>query len=209
MMTGREIGERFIRAVQITEHIYGDGPTKTRAAWMDVIHSQADKNGWGAERIEAERKAFWNSINNAPKPWEISEAEETLSWVSFVDKEDERLALMAWSRCMATEAIFKDWCKANSIASETGRRRKERAILRIMLAKGRKPLQHNDIDVESLLPDEPILGDKTVILADDAPLFWRDQSSKPLACNFDTDLAGFDWAQKRNELRRKRETAAR
>lgn len=209
MMTGREIGERFIRAVQITEHLYNVGPTKTKAAWMDVIHSHADRNGWGAERIEAERKAFWNSINNAPKPWEVSEAEKTLSWTAFIEKEDERRALMAWARCMATEAIFKDWCKDNNIVPETGRRRKERAILRIMLAIDRKPLQHNDIDVDTLLPDEPISGDKTDILADDAPRFWREQSAKPLGCNFDTDLAGFDWAQKRNEIRRKREAAAR
>lgn len=208
-MTGREIGERFIRAVQIIEGLYHVGPGNTRGAWVAVPYTQADKNGWGSERLADERRAFWNSINRAPRPWEITEAEETQGWLSLVPNKDERSALISWARCMALGAIFKDWCKQQGIHPETGRRRKERAILRILLAFSRKPLQHNENDLFSLLPDTPEISDKSVNIAEDAPTSWMAENAKPMACDFDSELQDFSWAQKRNEIRRQREARKR
>lgn len=208
MITGREIGERFIRAVQIMEGLYRVGPGGGGSAWFDIPYTQSDKNGWGSERLAAERQAFWNSINNAPKPWEISQAEETMGWLSHVPAESERRCLTSWARCMAMEGTFKDWCKREGIHPETGRRRKERAILRILLALTRKPLQHNEIDVSTLLPDTPEIGDKSINIDNDAPKNWMAEGAKPMACDFDTDLGGFDWATKQNERRRQREKRA-
>lgn len=204
MMSGREIGERFIRSVQIIEKLYRVGPSQGRAAWVEVPYTQADKNGWGSARLAAERKAFWNSINRAPKAWEITEAEETQGWLFHVPDESERLCLVSWARCMATNAFFKDWCKAQGFSSETGRRRKERAILRILLALDRKALQHNEIDVSSLLPDQPEMGHKDVNMADDAPRYWRADDAKPV-CGFDEGLQNFDWAKAQWERRKARE----
>jgi hypothetical protein len=208
MMTGREIGERFIRAVQIMEGLYSIGPGGGSGSWIAIPYTQADKNGWGSERLAAERQAFWNSINNAPKPWEISQAEETLGWLSFVTKEDERVCLTSWARCMATDSIFKQWCKRADIHPETGRRRKERAILRILLALDRKALQNNDIDVSDLLPDTPEIGDKHVNIAEDAT-YWRRDDARPSACDFDRTLERFDWAEAQNAKRRQREAKRR
>lgn len=208
MMTGRDIGERFIRAVQIMERLYSVGPSQGKAAWVEVPYTQADKNGWGSERLAAERQAFWNSINRSPRPWEVSEAEETQLWLSHVDDESERLCLVSWARCMATKEIFKDWCKRQGIHPETGRRRKERAILRILLALSRKPLQHNEIDIDTLLPDTPETGHKDVNIAEGATA-WQAPDSRPLACDFDTDLSGFSWAEEQNARRRQREQRKR
>jgi hypothetical protein len=208
MITGREIGERFIRAVQIIERLYYVGPRQGKSAWVDVPYTQADKNGWGTERLADERRAFWNSINRAPKPWEISEAEETQGWLAYVEDESERLCLISWARCMATKVFFKDWCKRQGIHPETGRRRKERAILRILLRITRKPLQHNEIDLSSMLPDTPETGHKDVNIGEGATA-WMAENSRPMACDFDTDLDGFDWAKKRNEMRRAREAKRR
>lgn len=208
MMTGREIGERFIRAVQIMEGLYSVGPSKGSSAWMAIPYTQADKNGWGSERLAGERQAFWNSINNSPKPWEVSEAEETIGWLAYISDEEERLCLTAWARCMASENFFKDWCKSRSIHVETGRRRKERAILRILLALDRKTLQHNEIDLSALLPDMPEMGDKYVNITE-LPTSWQAPDARPMACYFDTDLAGLDWADKRNKRRQQRDYQAR
>lgn len=209
MITGREIGERFIRAFEIQEQEVRIGPKGDGNAWVATAYTADDMKGWGANRLADERKAFWR-LNRTARPWEVSEAQDTMGWLSLVPAEDERRALLNWAMCMADRGSrqtlsFKAWCLAENIHAETGRRRKERAVLRIMLGLGRKPLQHNEIDVECLLPDNPVLGDKTVMVADDAPRFWRDQAAKPMACNFDTDLNGFNWAEKRNEMRRKRE----
>lgn len=208
MITGRDIGERFIRAVQIMEGLYSVGPSQGKSAWVDIPHTQADKNGWGSERLAQERQAFWNSLNRSPRPWEVSEAEETLGWLSFVEKEEERLCLTAWARCMAKNGIFKDWCKRNDIHPETGRRRKERAILRILLVLDRKPLLHNENDIDTLLCDAPETGHKSINIGEGATT-WMGEDSRPLRCYFDTDLDGFDWATKRNELRRQREARKR
>lgn len=209
MITGREIGERFIRAVQIMEGLYSIGPSRGGSAWIAIPYTQADKNGWGSERLAGERMAFWNSINNAPKPWEVSEAEETLGWLSYVGDEHERQALSSWARCMALGRIFKDWCKADGIHPETGRRRKERAILRIMLYLDRKSSQHNEIDICALLPDAPEISDKYANIAEDGPTHWQTEDAKPLACNFDRTLQRFDWADKQNARRRQRDAEKR
>jgi len=209
MITGRDIGERFIRSVQIIEKLYSVGPSQGGSAWVEVPYTQADKNGWGSERLAAERQAFWNSINRAPKPWEITEAEETQSWLEFVPSEAERLCLVSWARCMALGQFFKDWCKRQGIHPETGRRRKERAVLRILLAKQGKPLQHNENIVLSLLPDTPELGHKCSIIGEVDETHWRAETAKPLACYFDTDLNGLDWSDAQNQRRREREAKKR
>lgn len=210
MITGREIGERFIRAVQIMEGLYHVGPGGGSGSWMAIPYTQADKNGWGSERLAAERQAFWNSINNSPRPWEVTEAEETMGWLSYVDKQDERLCLAAWARCMATDSIFKDWCKLSDIHPETGRRRKERAILRILLHFNRKAVQHSEIDVMALLPDEAQSGHKGVSIGEEGLKHWLTEGARPTTLHFDTDLINcFDWAEKQKARRRQRDQQAR
>ncbi len=203
MITGREISERFIRAVQIMEGLYHVGPAGGGASWIAVPYTQADKNGWGSERLAAEREAFWNSINNAPRPWEVTEAEQTIGWLSIVSDEQERLALTSWARCMAKGGIFKDWCKKVGIHPETGRRRKERAIVRILLSFTRNPLQHNENSINEMLPDTPVLGDNCVNIGEEGQRVWRADDAVPL--HFDESLRDFSWAVAQNERRRQRE----
>lgn len=203
-MNGRDIGERFIRAVEISEGWYSDRPSSGSNAWVAYPYTQADKNGWGTERLAEERKAFWNDMNRSPKPWEVTQAEETLSWLRLVDCEEERKCLLGWARCMASKHFFKDWCKERGIHPETGRRRKERAILRILLAFNCWVSQHNEIDVSGLLPDTPENGHIDVNIGEGARA-WMSPETRPMACDFDTDVAGFNWAEKRNQIRRDRE----
>lgn len=208
MFTGREIGERFIRAVQIMEGLYSGSPRGAGSSWIAIPYTQADKNGWGSERLAAERQAFWNSISRSPRPWEVTEAEETLTWLSYVPDEEERLCLTSWARCMASERIFKDWCKDRGIHPETGRRRKERAILRIMLFLDRKSPQHNEIDISTLLPDTAENGYKGVNIGEEAT-HWIAEGARPMACDFDVGLQTFSWAEKQNERRRQRDAEKR
>lgn len=207
-MDGREIAERFIRAAEIAEASAAVGPRRLRAAWVDYAHSHADKNGWGTERLAEERRDFWNALNRVPSAREISEAEETQAWLGFVTDQGERLCLLAWAKCMATKAIFRDWCAGAGIHPETGRRRKERAILRIMLALDARMSSAEDTDVARLLPDTP----ESVAPADaniEGVTAWMADGNRPLAADFDTALDNFDWARKQNERRRAREKRAR
>jgi len=207
-MHGREIAERFIRAAEIIEASGAVGPRRVRAAWVDDAHSHADKNGWGTERLAEERRDFWAALNRVPSAREISEAEETQAWLGFVTDEGERLCLLAWAKCMATKAIFRDWCAKAGIHPETGRRRKERAILRILMALDARVSAAEDIDVATLLPDMPEKGappDENI----EGVTAWMAESNRPLAADFDTALDNFDWARKQNERRRVREKRKR
>jgi hypothetical protein len=203
MMDAKEIQERFIRAAEIgryREHV--GGPARDGNCWLPIIHTQKDMNGWGSERLKEERDRFWKGFA-APQAWEISEAEETLGWIPHVIKKDERRALLAWADCMATKRVFQDWCEREGITRETGRRRKERAILRIMLALTRKPLQHNENLIQSMLHDEPDLVHKT-----DTMQVWRADDAKPI-CGFDLGLCDFSWAEAQNAKRRERQANKR
>lgn len=203
MMDAKEIQERFIRAAEIgryREHV--GGPARDGNCWLPIIHTQKDMNGWGSERLKEERDRFWKG-QSVPQSWEISAAEETLGWLSNITDENERRALMAWADCMATKRVFQDWCEREGISRETGRRRKERAILRIMLALTRKPLQHNENDILDMLHDEPDLVHKT-----DTIRVLRPDDAKPI-CGFDLDLCDFSWAEAQNAKRRQREAAKR
>jgi hypothetical protein len=207
-MDGREIAERFIRAAEIAEVSAAVGPRRVRAAWVDYAHSHADKTGWGTERLAQERRDFWAALNRVPSARAISEAEETQTWLGFVTSESERLCLLAWARCMATKAIFQDWCADAGIHPETGRRRKERAILRILLALDAEVSPVGDIDVARLLPDTPE-GGEAASEAIDGVTAWMAGDNRPLAADFDTALDNFDWARKQNERRRAREKRRR
>ncbi len=207
-MNEGDIAERFIRAAEIDNMSERVGPRHLKAQSMQYLHTQADKNGWGSERLAEERKDFWNSIARRVTAREISEAEETRTWARMIDRDCDRAALLNWANCMASDGIFKDWCRSAGIHPETGRRRKDRAIICILLALGRKPLQHNEIDLSGVLRGGPEIGDKHDIVAEVAT-HWQDADAKPMACYFDTDLSGFDWADKQNERRRQREAKRR
>lgn len=206
MMTGRDIGERFIRAVEISQRAFAsDGPKIPRkAAWIEFAPTHADKTGWGTEALAQERKAFWNAISNTPTARQIGEAEETQSWLRFIPDDRERECLVRWAHCQATKAFFKDWCKSAGIHPETGRRRKERAILRILISLSCGTLQHNEIDVSAMLPDDPETGHKSSIIGE-GTTHWIADDGRPMACDFDSALGNFDWAEKQNERRRQRE----
>ena len=210
-MNEGDIAERFIRAAEIDRMDERVGPKHLKAQAMPYVHTQADKNGWGGERLAEERKEFWERLGRRVSPREMSEAEETKRWLALVKNSDERAALINWADCMAGDGHFKDWCFARGIHPETGRRRKDRAVLRILLAIGCKPLQHNDFTVSEGLLDHPDLSDIPVNIRDDAPRTFAEISpgAKPMRCDFDTDLSGFDWAETQNQRRRERDAKRR
>jgi hypothetical protein len=63
---------------------------------------------------------------------------------------------------------------------------------------------HNQNDIDQVLPCEPEIGHKTSNIE-----VWRPEESKPLACHFDTDIAGLDWAELQKAKRREREARRR
>jgi hypothetical protein len=208
-MNEGEIAERFIRAAEIDRnHHVHVGPAKVKSLALPYAYDFADKAGWGEKRLAEDRAEFWERTAKVPTAREISEAEETRSWIRFVPNEGQRAALLAWAECMAGSRLFKDWCFKKGIHPETGRRRKDRALARISAHLIRRPVQDFDFAGSGVLPGDPEKEDIPAILNEVATRAERVRSwASPDAFQpfGDGSCSDFSWAEKRNERRRQHE----
>jgi len=218
-----EIAELFIRAAEIDratpEHV---GPSQPRSLALPYVHTHADKTGWGkvpgdqlvagADPLAEERKAFWDRIGILPSAHEISELEILQAWLTAIDKEEERRALLAWARSKVGGKAFRRWCfKVEGIHPETGRRRKDRALAKISAKLVRSGSQNGENPGIRVLRSGPEIGHLSDTIAEDAGQrdglnSWvADGAISPFVR--DEPQAAFSWARKRNERRRKKEAA--
>ncbi|MDQ0320030.1 hypothetical protein QO002_002168 [Pararhizobium capsulatum DSM 1112] len=208
-MTREEIIELFIRGAETDRRLPDTArPARLKSQSLPFIHSQADQNGWGGERYEEERASFWDQRSTRLKAEDISAWERCNQLVIFVVDESERRCLWHWSMGRAGGRPFKHWCLDEGIHVETGRRRKDRAISHIALALARNSLQNNETGLLDLLRVGPEIEHIHVNIADVAhELTWRDDGAfSPVAV---PELRDFTWADKRNEMRRQRESERR
>lgn len=219
-----EIAEKFIRAAEIERamqiHV---GPKPLRAQQLPYVHDYADKAGWrkevgdkliaGADPLAEERKAFWERLGVMPSAHEIAELDALYDWLTSTDSDGERRALLAWARSKVGGKSFRRWCfKVEGIHPETGRRRKDRALMKIQAHLGGRPMQHNENPEIRVLHVGAEISDVSATFAEDVgKRDGLDSWLSPDAFTTDFSLthADFSWAAKRNERRRQREAAAR
>jgi hypothetical protein len=202
-MTELEITERLILAAEIegaAGHFNvgpGRGPGYVKAMALPYVHSWADMNGWGKERLKEDEREYQDSVHRQPTPQMVSEAEEALGWYSVVENPDHRHALAAWVGCMADNGrrYFKDWCYRHDISEKTGRKRKNAAIASIRAHLVRSDVQNYDNGSGEGLPDTPETDDVDGRIGD----AWRDG----FCLRSIPEIESFDWADKRNAHRRK------
>lgn len=204
-MTREQIIELFIRAAETDRRLPDTArPARLKAQALPFVHDQADMNGWGGERYQEERAAFWDSRSTRLKTTDISDWEQCNELILLIANESERRCLWHWAISKAGGKPFTRWCRSEGIHVETGRRRKDRAIAQIELAFTRNSLQNNENVRSDLLRVGPEISDIHVNIADVAhKLTWRDDGAfSPVAV---PELRDFSWADKRNEMRRQRE----
>lgn len=211
-----EIAERLIEAAEIENaaHRGRVGPKGAKSMSLPYLHSWADKNGWGAERHKEEEREFWQSIARRPTARQITEAEEALQWFKLVPSTENRHALAAWVRCMAdpNRLHFQDWCKAQGIHRETGRRRKDRALVQILSHLDGSVVQNCNNGSSTLLhsgTENGHISDTVEEVADEEEgrrAWLADGAFTKVLTN---DQNEFKWARKRNERRRKRQAEKR
>lgn len=208
-MTQEEIIELFIRAAETDRRLPDTArPARLKAQSLPYHHDKADMNGWGSERLEEERAAFWEERSTRLKTSEVSAWERANELVALVPNESERRCLWHWAIGKAGGRPFKRWCRDEGIHVETGRRRKDRAISYIALAHVRNPLQNNEIALQSMLRVGPEIDHISVNIDEPShTLTWQDDDAfSPAAV---PELRDFSWAEKRNEMRRQREQRKR
>lgn len=246
-MNIREIQDRLIGAETVMRELSEGrvGPAPLRAQQLPYVHSEADMRNWGhrrgdkrsadpkadACRLRKEdeeaysifRQEFWEQFDPGPTPEDVSVANHVKEWIMLVDDDGERRALQAWVRAMAGGRSFARWCKnIEHIAVMTGRRRKNRAVEKILAQLSGKRGLHDENPEIRVLPVTPEISDVSGTLTSDADGHetglnsWADgEAFQPL---FYTPVKGtrqvetdgdFTWAKRRNEVRRQREARKR
>jgi len=217
-----DIAERFIRAAEVERampvHV---GPMPPRSVQLPYVHDWVDKMGWAKTRgdklkedpLAEERRIFWERMGLRASAQEIAQLEHLREWLLAVPDEGERRALLAWAMSKAGGRKFNRWCfKVEGIHPETGRRRKNRAIARILARFDRNGGQDCNNPANGVLPETPENDHDPATIAEDvseprSPRSWMsDDAFAPFLSEGPFD---FSWAEKRNEIRRQREARRR
>ena len=228
-MNVADIAEKFIRAAEVERAIRVHvGPAPLRAQQLPYVHDHADKTGWGKsplprivkrkkliqgdwldeneDPLADERKRFWERLGMTPTAEEMRELDGLYDILLLVENDEQRRALLAWSRAKAGGKAFRRWCfQVEGIHPETGRRRKDRALTRICAHLVRSDVQNNDNDCSPLLHSGPEISDVSDTVDEDAGKreglnSWAAQDA---AIADIPSLRDFSWAAKRNAHRRK------
>jgi hypothetical protein len=204
-MNEAQIEELFIRAAEVDRKLPNTArPSSVKSMDFGAIHSFADMNQWGEERLH---EAQWSWLD--PENLRLTKNDVGL-WIVSMEViklcpcPDKRRALLAWARTEAGGKSFARWCKkVEGVSRQLGYWRKERAVEQIALTFRRKALLHNDPSPESDFTNGPEISDKTVKLN-----FWRPDDAKPI-CRFDEELEDFSYYERQKEIRRQREARKR
>lgn len=213
-MTEDEIEHRFIQAARTDRARNVNWRPQSYGSTMPAyVHTHVDKAGWRKEHgdkllpedWDAEKRRNANSDRPVVTAADISDLDECERWaIEMVGDERQRRALWNWAQSKAGGRSFKVWCNEEGIATETGRRRKDRAVAQIAHAFACKLLQNNEMSALGVLLEDrlqpylqPTFGSGA---QDTARPSWKTNPDlRPL---HDPDAADFSWAEKRNERRR-------
>jgi hypothetical protein len=208
-MTFAEITELFISAAETDRRLpINVKPAHLKAMAIPYYHDWADMNGWGAERLQEERQAFWDSRSTRLKASDISDWERANELMLHVQNVDQRRCLWNWAIAKAGGKPFNQWCRGEGIIRETGRQRKDRALKAIVSAISVvQTVFNHDKEQLDALPNQPENSYESVII--EHVTAWISPGGRPAACDFDKSLGNFDWAENENAKRRARERKRR
>lgn len=201
-MTPLEIAELFIRGAEVDRRLPQTAkPKELKAQDLPYVHDRADKNGWGDERLHEDRAEFFRSRLSHEQ---VGEWERCMELIKHCPDEDRRRCLWNWAMAQVGGKPFGRWCREQGFHVETGRRRKNRAILEIFAGFHRNNAQNIQMGSFDVLHVAPEKGHIQVTIGDHADsekvLTWRDDFS---LTHGETE-PDFSWAEARNERRRQK-----
>jgi hypothetical protein len=203
-MTAAEIQELFVEAASIDRRLpIQVRPAAVKSLSLPYVYDWSDKLQWGEERLAEERREFWENLSNRLNPNDVTLWERANELIRLVTDQGQRRCLLHWSIARAGGRPFAQWCRHDErIHEETGRRRKDRAVLAIIMQQTGVEMVSTRVDAfKALLPTEAEISDKSIIIEKS----WMSEGAKPMACDFDTDLPGLEWVESQNRRRRERD----
>lgn len=201
-MSPEQIAEIFIQAAETDRRLPNTAqPTKLKAMALPYVHDHTDQNGWGAERYQQERSDFFDAKSTRLTKNEVRTWELAMELIKLVPSAKNRRALSAWATAKAGGMSLSRWSRTvEHVHPVTTQRRAKAAISRIHQTLCSNGDLHNGNRSIEVLPQEPEISDKKHNIE-----VWRPDESRPLRCDFDTDIAGREWAEIQNEKRRERQ----
>jgi hypothetical protein len=203
-MLHKEIAELFIHAAEVDRRLPDTArPARLKAQSLPYVHDYLDQAGWGGQRYEEERLAFWEARSIRLQTSDVADWEKANDLIIHVQRERDRRCLWAWASSKAGGMSFSKWCKSREhIHRNYAKQCAERAIHQIE----EYFIRNASIDVMgggfATLQTEPQISDIPVIIEEARRWAWMAPGAFVEAA--DIEARDFSWAETQNERRRQR-----
>jgi hypothetical protein len=201
-MTPTEIAELFIHAAEVDRRLPQTAkPKELKAQNLGYAHSWEEMRGWDDARHKEHRAEMFAKTKLTTQ--DVSDWERCNDLILSVQDEVRRRCLWNWAIAQAGGQSFTKWCAKQGFSRETGRKKKNRAILEIFGEIVRINGLHYKNTLNGELQVCAETGHIQVIIGDSAELkkslSWRQDK----AISSEEDRS-FEWADARNQRRRQK-----
>lgn len=204
-MTHEEIAELFIHAAEVDRRLPDTArPARLKAQALPYVHDHVDQAGWGGQRYEEERQAFWDARSTRLQIKDVGDWERANDLIVHVHRERDRRCLWAWAKSKAGGKAFSKWCcDVEHIHRNYGKECSDRAIHQI----SEYLVRNASIDVMggvlAALQEHPEIEHIHVNIDEPRHFAWMAPGAFISAA--DIESRDFSWAAEQNERRRQRE----
>lgn len=211
IMTIEDVQELFVRAAEVDRRLPDTArPARVKSLNLPYTWDWVDKAGWGSERLEEERIEFWENLAARLTTHDVSLWERANELIVFAKTERRRRCLWAWAKAEAGGKPFARWCRdVEHISRDWGLECKANALRDIASRIVSGSFKHDLPDFAPLHMDAEIGHYTSTIAEPRRQTSWMAEGARPMACDFDLTLERFDWAERQNKRRRKREAKKR
>ena len=203
-MKHEEIAELFIHAAEVDRRLPDTTrPAMLKAQALPYVHDHVDQAGWGSERYEEERQAFWEARSTRLQVKDVTDWERANDLIVHVQRERDRRCLWAWAKSKAGSMSFSKWCRDfEHIHRNYGKECCDRAIHQV----SEYFVRNASIDVMNgvfaTLQLEPEIEHIQVNIDEPRHFAWMAPGAFIAAA--DIEARDFSWAETQNERRRQR-----
>lgn len=204
-MTHEEIKELFIRAAEVDRRLPNTArPAKLKAQALPYVHDHVDQAGWGGQRYEEERQAFWDARSTRLQTTDVAEWERANDLIVFVTRERDRRCLWAYAKAKAGQMPFSKWCRtAENIHRNYACECKDRAIHQIYEYLSR------NVSIDVMNGDFATLHEPHEIehipVTLNEPRHFAWMAPGAFVAQADDEARDFSWAANQTQRRRERE----
>lgn len=203
-MTHEEVAELFIKAAEVDRRLPDTArPARLKAQALPYVHDHVDQAGWGGQRYEEERQAFWDARSTRLQTSDVADWERANTLIIHVERERDRRCLWAYAKSKAGGKPFSRWCRdVENIHRNYAKQCADRAIHQIYSYLTRNTSIDVIEGVLAALQETPEIGHISITLDEPRRFAWMAPGAFVEAA--DTAARDFSWAETQNERRRQR-----